>query len=66
MNSFGVLLTTILIVMLANGLTMIGVSPSVINLVKGCMLLGVISLGKIFDLVDTHSFLRKFKGAAGK
>ncbi|MHB1127322.1 MAG: ABC transporter permease [Bacillota bacterium] len=49
MKVMGVILVTILIVMLANGLTMVGVSPSAMNLVKGILLLVAIVLGKVIN-----------------
>jgi ribose transport system permease protein len=46
---YGVILMTTFIAMLINGLTMIGVTPSSMNIVRGVMLIVVIGFGKIMQ-----------------
>jgi ribose/xylose/arabinose/galactoside ABC-type transport system permease subunit len=45
-KAHGVMLMTIFVVMLMNGLAMLGVSPDAINVIKGTMLIMVIGFGK--------------------
>ncbi len=52
MKTFGIVLVTILFIMLTNGLTMIGVSPSVLNFVKGSLLLSAIAVRKLLQRVQ--------------
>lgn len=53
MKPIGIVLSTLFLVMLTSGLTSIGVSPSMINLVKGCMLFSAIGLGKIMQFFQS-------------
>jgi ribose/xylose/arabinose/galactoside ABC-type transport system permease subunit len=46
---YGVILMTAFIAMLINGLTMLGVTPSSMNIVRGVMLIVVIGFGKIMQ-----------------
>jgi len=47
----GVMLMTIFVVMLMNGLTMLGVGPSSMNMIKGTMLIIIIGLGKLMQFL---------------
>jgi len=44
MKTLGVILITVIIVSLTNGLTMMGVNPFYVKFVKGCLLLGALSI----------------------
>ena len=53
-KAYGVILMTAFIVMLINGLTMIGVTPSSMNIVRGVMLVAVIGFGKIMQYMRSR------------
>jgi len=44
MKTLGVILVTIILIALTNGLTMMGVNPFYVKFVKGCLLLGALSI----------------------
>jgi len=48
-KAYGVILMTTFIAMLVNGLTMSGVTPSQMNIIRGVMLIVVIGLGKFMQ-----------------
>lgn len=54
----GVMLMTVFVVMLMNGLTMLGVGPSSINMIKGTMLIIVIGLGKCMQYLRSRRRVR--------
>jgi ribose/xylose/arabinose/galactoside ABC-type transport system permease subunit len=54
---YGVILMTTFIAMLINGLTMIGVTPSSMNIVRGVMLIVVIGFGKIMQHLRSRRFV---------
>ena len=50
-KAYGVMLMTIFIVMLMNGLTMLGVNPASMNMIKGIILIIVIGFGKFMQYI---------------
>jgi len=49
MKTLGVILVTVIIVALTNGLTMMGVNPFFVKFVKGCLLLGALSINMMMQ-----------------
>jgi ribose/xylose/arabinose/galactoside ABC-type transport system permease subunit len=56
-KAYGVILMTTFLAMLINGLTMLGVTPSSMNIVRGVMLIVVIGFGKIMQYLRSRRHL---------